>query len=123
MNQKSKKILKGILAALGICLVLLLLLPVILFFWSIFAMVWDDKQAEETKYSDSEHDIEVIYCPGNATSDNYYKVIYNGDRIGLYGERDYSLGNIRTKNDTTYVEFINSDSTNKRETIVIPLKD
>lgn len=43
--------------------------------------------------------------------------------VGLYGERDYSLGNIRTINDTTYVEFIDSDSTNKRETIVVPLKD
>ena len=123
MNKKTKRILKVILAAMGICLILLLVSPVIVFFGFIFAMFWDDKQAEVTKYFDSEHDIEVIYCPGNATNDNYYKVFYNGDRIGLYGERDYSLNNIHTKNDTTYVEFINSDSTKKRETIVIPLKD
>lgn len=123
MNRKSEKMLKRVLGALGICLFLLLLLPVIAFFGFIFALVWDAKQAEVTKYSDSEHDIEVIYCPGPATSDNYYKVFHNGDRIGLYGERDYSLGDIRTINDTTYVEFINSDSTKGIETVVIPLKE
>lgn len=123
MNQKSKKILKGVLSAMGICVILLLVLPVIAFLWSIIVLVWEDQQVEEAKYYDKEHDIEVIYCPGNASSDNYYKVLYNGDRIGLYGERDYSLGNIHKKNDTLYVEFIYTNTIKKCETIVIPLKD